>query len=350
MKKYLLGSKGQFYKANLHCHTTWSDGNMTPEEVKAHYKKNGYSIIAFTDHDVLIPHQDLRDDGFLPLNGIEFAVRNKEAKVRGKRPLVHMNFIALEEDNVITPCYHRSKYILHNEEACRANLQYDESLPDFERLYTVESINAAIQEAKKRGFYVIYNHPVWSFEDPAQLLQYEGLDAIEVYNYDCNLEGYEEFTPALYDFLHRKGMRLAAVAADDSHSKHPVGSKLNDCCGGWVQIEAEKLEYRTVTKALQAGDYYASNGAVIREIWMEGNEFHVKCDPAERILFTLNATKVRRRVAEDAPLTEGFCKVPEYAEWIRVTVYDQNGKFAISRTYNREEMGLPPADTTPLPE
>ena len=35
MKKYLLPETGQFYKANLHCHTTVSDGRMTPEEVKA---------------------------------------------------------------------------------------------------------------------------------------------------------------------------------------------------------------------------------------------------------------------------------------------------------------------------
>ena len=37
MKKYLLPENGNFYKANLHCHTTVSDGNWTPEEVKKNY-------------------------------------------------------------------------------------------------------------------------------------------------------------------------------------------------------------------------------------------------------------------------------------------------------------------------
>ena len=41
MKKYLLPESGNFYKANLHCHTTLSDGEMTREEVKEIYKKNG---------------------------------------------------------------------------------------------------------------------------------------------------------------------------------------------------------------------------------------------------------------------------------------------------------------------
>ena len=34
MKKYLIKKTGKFYKANLHCHTTVSDGAKTPEEIK----------------------------------------------------------------------------------------------------------------------------------------------------------------------------------------------------------------------------------------------------------------------------------------------------------------------------
>ena len=37
MKKYLLANSGHFYKANLHVHTTVSDGQMTPEEIKRIY-------------------------------------------------------------------------------------------------------------------------------------------------------------------------------------------------------------------------------------------------------------------------------------------------------------------------
>ena len=76
MKKYLLGDKGNFYKANLHCHTNLSDGHMPAAEVKELYKSRGYSVVAFTDHDALIPHQDLKSDDFLPLNGVEIAIRN----------------------------------------------------------------------------------------------------------------------------------------------------------------------------------------------------------------------------------------------------------------------------------
>ena len=31
MKKYLLQENGNFYKANLHCHSTYSDGALKPQ-------------------------------------------------------------------------------------------------------------------------------------------------------------------------------------------------------------------------------------------------------------------------------------------------------------------------------
>ncbi len=39
------------YKANLHTHTTQSDGRMPPAEVIGHYQQRGYHILAITDHD-----------------------------------------------------------------------------------------------------------------------------------------------------------------------------------------------------------------------------------------------------------------------------------------------------------
>ena len=84
MKKYLLPENGSFYKANLHCHTTISDGRMTPEEVKNAYKEQGYSIVAYTDHDVFIPHPELCEDGFLALNGFEVEIFLPEWKKYGR--------------------------------------------------------------------------------------------------------------------------------------------------------------------------------------------------------------------------------------------------------------------------
>ena len=67
----LLPAAGQFYKANLHCHTVLSDGHWTKEQVKAEYQKRGYSIVAFTDHRHYGWHPELMDDTFIPIAAFE---------------------------------------------------------------------------------------------------------------------------------------------------------------------------------------------------------------------------------------------------------------------------------------
>ena len=75
MKTYLLPKEGTFYKANLHCHTNLSDGRLTPEEIKELYKNNGYSIVAYSDHDALFCNYHLTDEDFVALTAYETSVR-----------------------------------------------------------------------------------------------------------------------------------------------------------------------------------------------------------------------------------------------------------------------------------
>ena len=78
MKKYLIKEEGNFYKANLHMHTTVSDGKMTPLEVKEKYKEKGYSIVAYTDHELMLPHNDLSDDSFLAITSTEISINQRK--------------------------------------------------------------------------------------------------------------------------------------------------------------------------------------------------------------------------------------------------------------------------------
>ena len=72
--KILLDEKKGYLKANMHCHTTCSDGRLTPEEIKEEYKKRGYSVVAFTDHEVMVDQSHLCDETFLALNGYEMSL------------------------------------------------------------------------------------------------------------------------------------------------------------------------------------------------------------------------------------------------------------------------------------
>ena len=45
MKKYLINPNQKQYKANLHCHTNFSDGYFSPEEIKRLYMEHDENVM-----------------------------------------------------------------------------------------------------------------------------------------------------------------------------------------------------------------------------------------------------------------------------------------------------------------
>lgn len=322
MKKYLLPASGNFYKANLHCHTTVSDGSMTPEEVKAHYMARGYSIIAFTDHDVFLDHSDLAEEGFLPLNGFEAEVTEKNDLPGERRRTCHICCVAKEPDNLTMPFYHRSKYMVGNGDWYRDRIRFDETQPDYVREYTPECVNDMIRRGKEAGFFVTYNHPVWSQENYPEYMAYEGMDAMEIMNYSSVVYGWMEYNPRVYDDMLRGGKRVFATATDDNHSE-------KDACGGWIMVKAEKLDYITVMQALEKGDFYSSWGPEIFELWFEDGYVHVKTSEARRIVCNYGVRKANCIENSDGtPVTEATFSVPKGCGYFWITVVDGQGRCA----------------------
>lgn len=315
MKKYLLPQNGNFYKANLHCHSTCSDGRLTPEELKKLYQSMGYSVLAITDHDKLISHPELSDEEFLALNGYELSVAVNPKDVpfpeQAKRmhpPTCHIGLIALEQRNIVQP--------------------------DFQRVYDPESICRIMQEGREKGFFVIYNHPTWSCEGYEDYIHYEGMHAFEISNYSCQLDGYEEYNSHIYDDFLRKGRKLFAVAADDNHNAAPQGTSAWDSGGGFIMIKADNLQYRTITKALEEGIFYASEGPEIKELWYEDGEIFISCSPAKSIAMGTDWRMNRAVFAkEGATLTNAKFKIPQECSYFRFIVTDTSGRHANTNAY-----------------
>lgn len=70
-------------KADLHCHTLYSDGNLSIPEVIAKAKKNNVSVLAITDHDVIDGAYEaakFSDEDFKIIFGVELSTyRNDES-------------------------------------------------------------------------------------------------------------------------------------------------------------------------------------------------------------------------------------------------------------------------------
>ena len=74
--KHLL-PRTNYYRANLHSHSTISDGAFSPEELKQIYKSRGYQILAITDHNITIAHPELEDEDFLLITANEINIDEK---------------------------------------------------------------------------------------------------------------------------------------------------------------------------------------------------------------------------------------------------------------------------------
>lgn len=336
MKKYLLPEMGNFYKANLHCHSTISDGKKTPAELKEIYKAKGYSIVAYTDHDILIPHDELTDDSFLALHGVEVGVTEEiDGAIWEEVKTCHICFIGIDPDNITQPCWHRTNYVGGNALLHRHLVKFDENEPDYVRTYTPECISEMMQTAREKGFFVTYNHPTWSKEFYPDYIGYKGMHAFEMFNGGCQAYAYEEYNPRVYDDFLQSGNMIYCIGADDNHNKEPETARRFDSGWAYTVIKAENLEYRTVTDALLKGQFYASEGPEIYDFYVEDDLVTVTTSPADMILATYGTRRGRFALAEtpDRPVTKLTFKIDPRDRYFRVTVVDQKGKHACTNAY-----------------
>jgi hypothetical protein len=149
----------------------------------------------------------------------------------------------------------------------------------------------------------IANHPWWNIDHwpVADLMRRPDLHGIEIYN------GVVEHLPGaaecafLWDQLLSTGRRCLGIAADDAHARQHRDL-------AWMMVDANP-EPAAILAALAAGRSYASNGVVLREIGLDGDDLVVVADePCEfRCLVERGALRHRSRgTAMRFGLREGY--------------------------------------------
>ncbi len=331
--KTLIDEKKVQFKANLHCHTVLSDGHWTAEQVKEEYKKRGYSVVAITDHERLVSHNDLTDDNILFLTAYEAYIRNFpfDAVTDGQS---HINLYSKTPENKMlyyTP--NHTKYIPKEE---LENLAYHYLVED--REFAVPFLKKMIDDAHKCGFLVCHNHPTWSFEDQSYADAYADCFAMEIYNHSAYMGGHSEYNEHFYDYQLNRGRKMALIAADDNHNSRSTDHARCDSFGGVTYILADKLDYETVITALEKQEFYASTGPQIYSLTVDNGVFKVKTSPAKRICFVTNTRNRGLIVAEQGTsVEEAEFKVYEKSDWVYVIVTDGEGNKAFSRAFFKDE-------------
>ncbi len=300
--------------------------------------EKGYSVVAYTDHYLILPHTELCDENFVALHGYELEVHS-DTEPMSQSKKTHLNLIALSPDNLLQIAYHRSKYVKGNMRAKRAEATFDESLTDYERIHSPECVSEIMQTAREHGYFVIYNHPTWSLDDYRDYANYDGMHAMEMYNYSSFNAGFEEVNGRVYDDILRTGKRIFCVGGDDNHNNHPLDSSRCDSFGAFTMIKAPELSYTALTDALVKGDFYASMGPEIKELYYEDGKAVVKTSAAERIIMHCGCRRAFAVIRESGKrLTSAEFSIPEDAIYVRFTVVDKHGKRADSNAYFIDEL------------
>ena len=318
-RNYILPKDGNFYKANLHCHSTCSDGKFTVEKLKELYKEKGYSIIAFSDHNELIPHNELRDEDFLPITSLEVNFDEPFSREKPEYSVIstyHINFFSKDPN--------RSEFI------------------DFDRVYDLENIKDIIHRANEAGFLVQYNHPRWSYQTVNDFCDLDGLFGFEILNYGCETEMFNGWSEHEYDCYCRSGMRAAAIATDDNHNLcMDINSPYNDSFGGWTMIKAPSLSYDDIMGALERKECYASSGPVIHELYVDAEDgketIHISCSGVKSLCVITESRHVSMKRANDDSITSHDVTFDLGHKFYRIECVDSMGRKALTRAFWADE-------------
>ena len=178
----------QTLKCELHIHTIFSDGKVWPD-IRVHEAwSQGLDAIAITDHIEYRPNKDiLKGD----LNE-SFSIAKKSGDAIG--------FIVIKGAEIT-----RSKPIGHINA-----LFLNDVIP-----LDVSDPLVAIDEARKQGAFIMWNHPGWPDDKSTlypvheQLINDKKIDGIEVFNH-------MEYYPVAFDWC--KKFNLAFMANSDIHN------------------------------------------------------------------------------------------------------------------------------------
>jgi hypothetical protein len=279
--------RGNWYRANLHAHTTDTDGDLAPADTAEFYRCAGYHILAITDHWLVTEFASERDD-FLVIPGAELG---------GDRARQGAG-------------YHVVGLDLH----ARGRLARP-AAPTAQEL--VDIIRADGGEA-------IIAHPYWSGLAAEEITALAGCLAIEVYNTSCDLENARGCSATHWDDLLSLGHDLGALAVDDGHHSAVDHGR------AWIMIRAQSLTVEAVMEALRRGRYYASTGPEIRDLRIGDDRIRVTTSPVQSIALVSAPTKGARafgRRGQD--LTRAEFPLPA-ARYCRIQAMTRDGKTAWS--------------------
>ena len=353
--------KAKWWKGNTHTHTFWSDGQDYPEMVADCYKQLGYNFLVLSDHNVLSQGMrwakvnkrhtegDLHEKYIKRFGNdwVETRLVDDRKQVRIK-PLNEFRHL-LEESN---------KFMLIQGEELTADARvHVNGINTIERIgaqggktkaeILQNNINAVLEQEKRTGQQMLLhiNHPNWHWTFTAEdIMTTLGEQFFELYNAggtSCNNPGDENHvsTERMWDII--LAMRLGVlnlpvmygIGSDDSHTYHKKGAGFGQPGRAWIMVRSTHLTPEYLINAMEAGDFYTSNGLTLKDVQFDGKTLKVEIDPKPDVSYTIRFIGTKK--AFDTKTTEHKYKngkndriAKKYSDEIGIVLKESKGSSA----------------------
>lgn len=262
---------GHFYKGNLHSHTVNSDGKLKPEEAVELFKSHGYQFLCFSEHDRYTDYRaQFNDDQFIILPGLEASCALYDHKGGARLKVHHIHGILGTEEMQ-----------RHAKQPLFRHMEFVEPPAYYGTWDGALAAQELADHMAAHGCITTYNHPIWSRVRESEFIDTEGITALEIFNYNTVNESGTGYDVTYWDVMLREGKNIWAIASDDNHNE----GIFDDACGGYIVVQAEKLEHDSVIRSIQAGTYYSSSGPEIFSWKVEDGIASIECSNVRRINF-----------------------------------------------------------------
>ena len=239
-----------WYRGNLHTHTILSDGDSSPWDLIAWYKRNGYQFLAITDHNTFTdptPFDTNPGDNFLLL-GAEEVTNDKT---------VHVNAIGIQN-----------------------------AIPPQQGSTVTEILQKSINAIRGQQAVSLINHPNFRWAFTAEdMLPLKGPVLLEIASGHPAVnhagDGDVPATEQMWDQLLSAGLRVFGAAVDDAHNfRQDFTIDRANPGRGWIVVRAPSLTRDTLVAAMNAGEFYASTGIDLTNVDATGDALTVEIQPA----------------------------------------------------------------------
>lgn len=340
----------RWWKGNLHTHSLWSDGDDFPDMIADWYKRNGYHFLMLSDHNVLAEgtrwvHSRTNRGGTVAVERYlaRFGPGWVEQREENKHPYVRLKpldeyrtlfeepgkFLLIKGEE-ITDKY--KKWPVHLNATNLRELippQGGDSVAE-----TIQNnVNAVLVQRQMTGqpMFPHLNHPNFGWAVTAEdLMRVHGERFFEVYNGhpSCRNEGGTNYVSVdrMWDIV--QTWRLAeldrgplyGLATDDSHNYLGDPKKKAHPGRGWVVVRAPYLTPEHLIRAMEAGDFYASNGVRLKNVRRGDGELAVEIESEKGVTYKTQFIGTRK----------GFDRTSE-------PVRDENGaELRATRRYSKD--------------